>query len=68
MICDDFCKILKKGRKEYAMTQREAGAIALINQKHYSEYETGAHIPSLLRAQELLNAVGYELRIEKVRV
>lgn len=68
MIGDEFVKALKRGRKEYCMTQAEAGSLAMISQRHYCEYERGEHIPSLIKAQELLNAVGYELKIAKMEV
>jgi transcriptional regulator with XRE-family HTH domain len=56
---DEFAKTLKELRKQAGLTQTEAAKrLKRKSQRSWAQYEDGSLVPTISKAQELLNALG----------
>ena len=58
---------LKRIRKEQRLTLDQLSALSGVNRATISAYETQRYIPNIKTAAQLLDALGYELSIQRKR-
>lgn len=61
MIEIDWLKL----RAEANLTQREIAEKAGISESSYHGYENGYHVPSIYRTVDMLEVLGYTLKLEE---
>lgn len=61
----DFAKWLTDTRQEMGMTQTQLGSRLILDGVTVSKYERGVTVPNFHTVNRIVDALGYEIRIEK---
>lgn len=61
-----FGEVIRKARRLMGMNQTDFGEWVGLNTVTVSSYETGKHKPSLQLCEEVLDMLGFEIRIVRV--
>lgn len=61
----DFAKWLTDTRQEMGMTQAQLGSRLILDGVTVSKYERGVTVPNFHTVNRIVDALGYEIRIEK---